>query len=185
VEAAHGAVLAAHQEQRPAREGLGERVARARQLALVGEQQPLAPEDALALELEVNVSDSPYAAWLAFSPALLKTLHPEPLPEPAASPCEPASELPSEVRPPKGLDLLLDIDLPVSVSFGRAQLPLKDVLKLTTGAIVELNRTINDPVEVIVNNRIIARGEVVVIEGNYGVRIHEIVSRESRMGSLR
>jgi flagellar motor switch protein FliN len=83
------------------------------------------------------------------------------------------------------LELLLEVELPVSVSFGRADLPLKDVLKLATGSIVELNRLLTDPVEVIVNNCVIARGEVVVIEGNYGVRIQEIISRDSRLRSLR
>ena len=71
----------------------------------------------------------------------------------------------------KNLDLLLDVEMPVSVSFGRAQLPLKDVIKLTTGSIVELSRSVSEPVDIIVNNCIIARGEVVVVEGNFGVRI--------------
>ena len=57
--------------------------------------------------------------------------------------------------------------------------------KLTTGSIVELNRGVNDQVEVLVNQSLIARGEVVVVEGNYGVRIQEIVSRQDRMRSLR
>jgi flagellar motor switch protein FliN len=78
----------------------------------------------------------------------------------------------------------LEVDLPVSVSFGRAQLPLKDVLKLSIGSIVELNRTLTEPVEVIVNNCVIARGEVVVVEGNYGVRIQEVISREKRLRTL-
>jgi flagellar motor switch protein FliN/FliY len=73
----------------------------------------------------------------------------------------------------------------VSVSFGRAQLPLKDVLKLTTGSIVELNRTVEDPVELIINNCVIARGEVVMVEGNYGVRIQEILSRQERLRTLK
>jgi flagellar motor switch protein FliN/FliY len=83
------------------------------------------------------------------------------------------------------LDLLMEVELPVSVSFGRAQLPLRDVLKLTSGSIVELNRTISDPVEIIVNNCVIARGEVVVVEGNYGVRIHQVISREERLRTLK
>ena len=70
-------------------------------------------------------------------------------------------------------------------SIGWADLALKDVLKLTTGSIVELNRAVSEPVEVIVNNCVIARGEVVVIEGNYGVRIHEIISRDKRLRTLR
>ena len=82
------------------------------------------------------------------------------------------------------MDLLLEVELPVSVSFGRAQMRLKDVVKLTTGSIVELNRSISEPVEIIVNNCVIARGEVVVVEGNYGVRIKQIVSRQERLRSL-
>ena len=82
------------------------------------------------------------------------------------------------------MDLLMDVEMPVSVSFGRAQLPLKEVIKLTTGSIVELNRNVSEPVEVIVNNCVIARGEVVVVEGNYGIRIHQIVSRAERIRSL-
>lgn len=81
-------------------------------------------------------------------------------------------------------ELLLDVELPISVSFGRAQVPLKDVLKLTTGSIVELNRSILEPVEVIVNNCVIARGEVVVVEGNFGVRVHQVVSRQERLRTL-
>jgi flagellar motor switch protein FliN/FliY len=81
-------------------------------------------------------------------------------------------------------DILLDVEMPVSVSFGRAQVQLKDVLKLTTGSIVELNRSITEPVEVIVNNCVIARGEVVVVEGNFGVRIQHVISRQDRLRTL-
>jgi len=84
----------------------------------------------------------------------------------------------------KTFDLLLDVEMPVSVSFGRAKVPLKDVLKLTTGSIVELNRSLIEPVEVIVNNCVIARGEVVVVEGNFGVRIQHVVSRRERLRTL-
>jgi len=85
----------------------------------------------------------------------------------------------------KTLELLMEVEMPVSISFGRTQLPLRDLLKLNTGSIIELDRTVNEPVEVIVNNCVIARGEVVVVEGNYGVRIHEIISREDRLRTLR
>jgi flagellar motor switch protein FliN/FliY len=83
------------------------------------------------------------------------------------------------------MELLLEVDLPVSISFGKAKVPMKDVLKLTTGSIVELDRSINEMVEVLVNHCLIARGEVVVVEGNYGVRIQEIASRQDRLRSLR
>ena len=85
---------------------------------------------------------------------------------------------------PKTLDLLLDVELPVSVSFGRAQIALKDVLKLTTGSILELDRTIAEPVEIIVSNCTIARGEVVVVEGNFGVRVLQVISRQERLKTV-
>lgn len=85
----------------------------------------------------------------------------------------------AEARPaPGGDDLsrVLDLELPIRVRFGKASVALKDVLKLSTGSIVELDRSIHDPVEIVVNDRVIGRGEVVVTEGNYGVRIQEIIS---------
>jgi flagellar motor switch protein FliN/FliY len=78
-------------------------------------------------------------------------------------------------------DLLLDVALPVAVSFGRAQLQIREVLKLNSGSIIELNRLVNEPVDVVVNDSVIARGEVVVVDGNYGVRITQIASREDRI----
>jgi flagellar motor switch protein FliN/FliY len=139
--------------------------------------------DTGSLPLHLRVSAGLVAAFapgqtLALEPAQRSAAADEPLPR-----REP--ERLANVRDPGTLDLVLGVELPVSVSFGRAELPLKDVLKLMTGSIVELNRGLNDPVEVIVNNCVIARGEVVVIEGNYGVRIQEIVSRDRRFGALR
>ena len=86
-------------------------------------------------------------------------------------------------KSPGTLDLLLDLELPVSVSFGKAQMPLQQILKWTTGSIVELETAVNEPVEVVVNNCVIARGEVVVVDGNYGVRVQHIVSRAERLQS--
>lgn len=83
------------------------------------------------------------------------------------------------------LDLLLDVEMPVSVSFGRTQVRIQNILKLITGSIIELDRSIAEPVEVIVNNCTIARGEVVVVDGNYGVRINEVMSRKERLQESR
>lgn len=102
-----------------------------------------------------------------------------PLPVPAAP-----AKVEIEQATPKTMALLMEVELPIGVSFGRAQMRLKDVIKLTTGSIVELNRSISEPVEIIVNNCVIARGEVVVVEGNYGVRIQQIISREERLRTL-
>ena len=88
------------------------------------------------------------------------------------------------IKTSRTMDLLLDVELPVSISFGKTCLPLRDVLTLTTGSIVELNRTASDPVDVLVNQRLVARGEVVVVEGNYGIRIQQIASRHDRLRSI-
>jgi flagellar motor switch protein FliN len=78
---------------------------------------------------------------------------------------------------PPNLETLMNIDLPVSVSFGTAEMALADVLRLTTGSIVEFNHLLSEPVNIIVNNCLVARGDVVVVDANYGVRISEIITR--------
>jgi flagellar motor switch protein FliN len=82
------------------------------------------------------------------------------------------------------IDLLLDVELPIAVSFGEAEMPLKDILKLGVGSVIELDKSLNDPVTVIVNRKPIARGEVVMVDGNYGVRILEVESTADRIRSL-
>ncbi len=122
---------------------------------------------------------------IRFAAPVFAALLPPAEPDKPAAPAARAAPAPADgTAYPPTLDLLLDVELPVSVSFGRAQVPLKEVLKLTSGSIVELNRTISEPVEVIVNNCVIARGEVVVVEGNYGIRINHIVNRQERLRTL-
>lgn len=93
----------------------------------------------------------------------------------------PAQSPPAAGPPSRIVDFLLDVELPVSISFGHAKVSLKDLLKLTTGSVVELDRQPEEPVDVIVNNAVVARGEVVVVDGNYGVRVNQIVSRQQRL----
>ncbi len=80
--------------------------------------------------------------------------------------------------------MLLDVELPISVSFGHSEMQLKDVLKLGAGSVIELDKSVNDPVTIIVNDKPIAKGEVVMVEGNYGVRILEVESKADRIRSL-
>ena len=82
------------------------------------------------------------------------------------------------------IELLLDVELPVSVSFGHSEMSLKDVLKLGAGSVIELDKSVNDPVSIIVNHKPIAKGEVVMVDGNYGVRILEVESTADRIRSL-
>lgn len=79
------------------------------------------------------------------------------------------------------LERLMDLELPLSVALGRAQMPIREVLKVTSGSLIELDQNVGDSVELIVHGTVVARGEVVSIKGNYGVRIKEIISRQDRM----
>jgi flagellar motor switch protein FliN/FliY len=118
--------------------------------------------------------------------AQLQTSDPHAAPEEAGAAKTPAASGDVAVVSPalsRTFDVLLDVSMPVSVSFGRTEMMIKEVLKLTTGSIVELDRNVTEPVDLIVNDRVIARGEVVVVDGNYGVRIHEIVSLQERFRS--
>jgi flagellar motor switch protein FliN len=124
---------------------------------------------------------------LAFSPGLISILNQPTKPSyrPAIAAPQSSPTTAAEPHSGKSIDLLLDVELPVSISFGRAQLLLKDVIKLTTGSIVELNRTVSEPVDVIVNNCVIARGQVVVVEGNFGIRIEHVISRQERLRTFK
>ena len=82
------------------------------------------------------------------------------------------------------LDLLLDIQLPVVVRMGQTEMQMGELLKLTPGSILELNRSADAPVELLVNGKLIAKGEVVVVDGNFAFRITEIDSRAARIRSL-
>ncbi|HWD39823.1 MAG TPA: flagellar motor switch protein FliN [Fimbriimonas sp.] len=82
----------------------------------------------------------------------------------------------------RSLDLLLDVPLEVSVELGRVKMLVRDVLDLGNGSILEIDKSAGEPVDVLVNGRLMARGEVVVIEDNFGVRITEIVNPNERFG---
>ncbi|HJP81873.1 MAG TPA: flagellar motor switch protein FliN [Fimbriimonadaceae bacterium] len=83
-----------------------------------------------------------------------------------------------------GLDLLMDIPLEISVELGRVRMLVKDVVELGTGSIVEIDKAAGEPVDVMVNGRLVARGEVVVIEDNFGVRLTEILNPQERLQKL-
>ena len=148
------------------------------------ERSPVAETGEQAL-VEIRIAGTVLPLTIVVSPDLVEQLStPQPAPEVEEAREEAAVSSKQRAKNSATLDLLLDIDLPVSISFGSAQLPLKEVVKLNTGSIVELDRLVGEPVEVLVNQRLIARGEVVVVDGNYGVRIQEIVSQKERLRSI-
>lgn len=86
--------------------------------------------------------------------------------------------------PNQNLNILLDVKLQLSVELGKTELPIKKVLELTKGSIVTLNKAAGEPVELYANGKLIAYGEVVVIEDNFGLRITHITDPAKRLSSL-
>jgi len=118
--------------------------------------------------MEVQAAPSPVAAMEA----------------PAAAPPRQAPVASGPMTDAGNLDLLLDIQLPVVVRMGQTEMQMGELLKLTPGSILELNRSADAPVELLVNGKLIAKGEVVVVDGNFAFRITEIDSRAARIRSL-
>lgn len=94
------------------------------------------------------------------------------------------SERISGMQESVNLDLILDIPLNVTVELGRNKMLINDLLQLGQGSVIELTKLVGEPLEVMVNNRLVARGEVVVINEKFGVRLTDIVSPLERVQSL-
>jgi flagellar motor switch protein FliN len=85
----------------------------------------------------------------------------------------------------RNLDMLLDIPLQVTVELGRTKRSVKEILELSSGSIIELDKLAGEPVDILVNNKLVAKGEVVVIDENFGVRVTDIISQSDRIKKLR
>ncbi len=140
--------------------------------------------------VKIKVEDSEVTAYFLLDDALeavfnemdtteVKEEKAEVIPQPEAQPQKDMVKISSEK-----LDLILDIELPVAVSLGKARMKIKDVLKLGPGSLIELDRSADDYVDLVVNGKVIARGEVVVVESNFAFRIREIVSKAERLKGL-
>lgn len=95
---------------------------------------------------------------------------------------EPGTETGAET--PRNFDLLLDIPLEVTAEIGRAKLPLRELLQLNAGSVVELMKVAGEPIDVLVNGKLVARGEAVMVNDKFGVRLTDIVSPSERLEGL-
>jgi len=82
------------------------------------------------------------------------------------------------------INLILDIPLDVSVELGRVKMLVNDLLQLGQGSIIELNKAVSEPLEIYISNKLVARGEVVVMEEQFGIRVTDIISPHERVKSL-
>jgi flagellar motor switch protein FliN len=107
-----------------------------------------------------------------------------PAPAPPVEVVLPRLTEPVTRRNGNGMELLLDISLPVTVELGRTRMMIRDILHLAPGSVLELNKLAGEPVDILINDKSIARGEVVVIDENFGVRLTSIVTPSERVASL-
>jgi flagellar motor switch protein FliN len=128
----------------------------------------------------VLVRDDVRAPKRATKQAPAATLSAQGSPDPR--PAEPAGTAPVLTA---GLELLLDVELEATLRFGCRELPLGQILDLGPGDVVQLDRQVNDPADLIVGDKIVARGEVVLINGNFGLRVTEVAAPRKRLETIR
>lgn len=97
------------------------------------------------------------------------------------------AELSEERKPSnrRDIDFLLDVPLSISVELGRTKMMIRDLLVLGQGSVVELDKLVGEPMEILVNERLIARGEVVVVNEKFGIRLTDVISPAERLRQLR
>ena len=104
----------------------------------------------------------------------------------SSNPCEPSESSVNLSSDEMGnIALIMDVKLPVRVRIGKKRMLLKDVLNMDIGSVIELNQLANDPLEILVDNHVIAEGEVVIVDGNFGVQITTIGSKRERLKQLK
>jgi len=90
-----------------------------------------------------------------------------------------------ETESPRRLELLLDVPMEITVELGRSRMTIQELLALSPGSVIELDKLAGEPLDILVNDRLIARGEAVVVNDKFGIRITDIVSRAERIARLR
>ena len=90
----------------------------------------------------------------------------------------------ADAAPPTPLDLILDVEVPVVVELGSAEMPIEDLLALRPGSVVELDQLACEPVALVIRGHVVARGEIIVVQGNFGIRISAVVDPAQRALSL-
>ena len=133
------------------------------------DQQALADQWAAALEDQVEDAPEVAAPSPTFQPAALPALE--------SSPQSASSEM--------NLDVILDIPVTLSIELGRTRVPIRNLMQLNQGSVVELDRIAGEPLDVLVNGTLIAHGEAVVVNEKFGIRLTDVVSPSERVRRLR
>ena len=135
--------------------------------------------------VQQSVAAQPSTAQSAATQSAPKAAAPIQSPAPPPYPAPAAAPAPSFASLSQGLELLLDVELDASLRFGCREMPLGEILDLGPGDVVQLDRHVADPVDLLVGDKIVARGDVVLVNGNFGLRVTEVASPKMRLESIR
>jgi flagellar motor switch protein FliN/FliY len=149
------------------------------------ERLPEAPQLSAAYATEISLPEGTVLPLLVGFNAELEDGFGQPLQKDPPPKQRPQQQPPSVREHDTGLGPLSNLELPLRVRFGRTQLALERVLQLQVGSVLELEGSREDPVDLLVNGSLVAKGEVVAVEGYYGVRILEVTGKEHRAAALR
>jgi flagellar motor switch protein FliN/FliY len=157
--------------------------------------EPTAGESKVSRAFQLKSSERAWTILVRDEVRAAEAVKPEPAKSEAARPAAPSPASPSFVPPSfapvetpglsPGVELLLDVELDASLRFGSREMPLAEILGLGPGDVVQLDRHIADPVDLIVGDKIVARGEVVLVNGNFGLRVTEVSAPRKRLESIR
>ena len=156
----------------------GQLLARTGRKCRVEKFEPITAESQVSRAFQLKSGDH---SWTVLVRDELRSAVAAEVPKPAPSAAVPAPAAPMNA----GLELLLDIELEASLRFGCREMPLGEILELGPGDVVQLDRHVADAVDLIVGDKIVARGEVVLVNGNFGLRVTEVAAPRKRLESIR
>ena len=161
-----------------AESAVGELLATTGKKCRVEKFEPTAGESKVSRAFQLKAGDR---AWTILVRDEVRAPQAEVKPEPL----KPAASAVGSTGLSRGVELLLDVELDATLRFGCREMPLGEILDLGPGDVVQLDRHIADPVDLIVGDKIVARGEVVLINGNFGLRVTEVSAPKKRLESIR
>ncbi len=167
----------------------GELLAQTGKKCHVEKFEPIAEESKVSIAFQLKSGEHAWTILVRDEVRVPKPAAQPPAAQPAAQKtAPPAAAEPAQPPSPglsPGIELLLDIELEAALRFGCKELPLTEILDLGPGDVVQLDRNVSDPVDLIVGDKIVARGEVVLVNGNFGLRVTEVTAPQKRLESIR
>jgi flagellar motor switch protein FliN/FliY len=163
----------------------GELLAKTGKKCRVEKMEETAGESKVSRAFQLKSAEQTWTILVRDEVRVPKPVVSAPVAKPSAAAPAPAAPEPPEPSLSAGIELLLDVELEATLRFGCREMPLGEILDLGPGDVVQLDRHVSDPVDLIVGDKIVARGEVVLVNGNFGLRVTEVAAPRKRLESIR